>query len=78
MSRISRRQALITADVGVGALALERYSRAFAAASQGAPRWARGVENQRRADLGDGTFLNPILAGDHPTRRSCGTATTTT
>jgi hypothetical protein len=28
--------------------------------------WARGVEGQRKADLGDGTFLNPILAGDHP------------
>ena len=23
-------------------------------------------EGQRKADLGDGTFLNPILAGDHP------------
>ena len=32
----------------------------------GEPRWARGVEGQRRADLGDGTFLNPILSGDHP------------
>lgn len=30
------------------------------------PQWARGIENQRKADLGDGTFLNPILAGDHP------------
>jgi len=29
-------------------------------------RWARGIENQRKADLGDGTFLNPILSGDHP------------
>jgi len=29
-------------------------------------RWGRGVEGQRRADLGDGTFLNPIVAGDHP------------
>lgn len=28
--------------------------------------WRRGIENQRRADNGDGTFLNPILAGDHP------------
>ncbi|MGI4732954.1 MAG: family 43 glycosylhydrolase [Janthinobacterium lividum] len=31
-----------------------------------APRWRAGVEGQRRADLGDGTFLNPVLAGDHP------------
>lgn len=29
-------------------------------------KWRRGIENQRRADNGDGTFLNPILAGDHP------------
>jgi beta-xylosidase len=28
--------------------------------------WAHGVEGQRKADLGNGTFLNPILAGDHP------------
>jgi xylan 1,4-beta-xylosidase len=24
------------------------------------------ADNQRTADLGDGTFINPILAGDHP------------
>ena len=30
------------------------------------PKWARGIENQRNADLGDGTYLNPILAGDRP------------
>ena len=28
--------------------------------------WGRGPEGQRKADRGDGTFLNPILAGDHP------------
>ena len=28
--------------------------------------WKRGIEDQRKADLGDGTFLNPIFAGDHP------------
>jgi beta-xylosidase len=28
--------------------------------------WSRGIEGQRKADLGDGTFLNPVLAGDHP------------
>ncbi len=33
----------------------------------GAPAaWGRGPEGQRKADLGNGTFLNPILAGDHP------------
>jgi xylan 1,4-beta-xylosidase len=35
--------------------------------SEKAPaRWARGIEGQRKADLGDGRFLNPVLAGDHP------------
>ncbi|EDY81542.1 glycosyl hydrolase, family 43 [Verrucomicrobiia bacterium DG1235] len=29
-------------------------------------KWARSVEGQRKGDLGDGTFLNPILSGDHP------------
>lgn len=28
--------------------------------------WAKGIEGQRIADLGDGTFLNPIIAGDRP------------
>jgi xylan 1,4-beta-xylosidase len=28
--------------------------------------WGRGFEGQRKADLGDGTFLNPIFAGDRP------------
>lgn len=30
------------------------------------PAWPRGIEGQRKADLGDGRFLNPILAGDYP------------
>jgi xylan 1,4-beta-xylosidase len=29
-------------------------------------RWGRGFEGQRRADLGDGTYLNPVFAGDRP------------
>jgi beta-xylosidase len=33
--------------------------------STGAITWARGIEGQRKADLGDGRYLNPILAGDH-------------
>ncbi len=28
--------------------------------------WGTGIEGQRRADLGDGTYRNPILPGDHP------------
>ena len=29
------------------------------------PAWGVGPEGRRRADRGDGTFLNPIVAGDH-------------
>ena len=26
------------------------------------PQWARSAENQRKADLGNGAYLNPIVA----------------
>ncbi|MDR7299805.1 hypothetical protein J2X16_005183, partial [Pelomonas aquatica] len=29
------------------------------------PRFGHGLEGQRKADLGNGTYLNPIVAGDH-------------
>ncbi len=31
-----------------------------------APSWGRGADGQRKADLGNGMFRNPIIAGDHP------------
>ena len=43
-------------------------STALAAAAPSAPKgakWARGVEGQRKADLGNGYYLNPIISGDH-------------
>jgi len=30
------------------------------------PQWQPGIEGQRKSDLGDGRFLNPVLAGDYP------------
>lgn len=30
------------------------------------PQWGMGIEGQRRADLGNGLYLNPVLAGDYP------------
>ena len=39
---------------------------AAAAADPVASPWKRGIEHQRQADLGDGTFLNPVFAGDRP------------
>jgi xylan 1,4-beta-xylosidase len=30
------------------------------------PRWGGQADGQRKADLGNGTYRNPIVAGDHP------------
>jgi xylan 1,4-beta-xylosidase len=30
------------------------------------PGWGIGVEGQRKADLGNGTFRNPVISGDRP------------
>lgn len=30
------------------------------------PHWGKGIDDQRKADLGNGTYLNPIVSGDHP------------
>ena len=35
-------------------------------ASPSQPVWQRSAEGHRQADLGDGTYLNPVLAGDYP------------
>ena len=45
-------------------MALARAPQSADATAQAA--WARGIEGQRKADLGNGWFLNPIMAGDHP------------
>jgi xylan 1,4-beta-xylosidase len=44
-----------------GAAARERHEAPAAPAA-----WGRGPEGRREADRGDGTFLNPIVGGDHP------------
>lgn len=71
---LSRRDALGTAFAG-GAAAMLGGTPARAAGASAAPEackagpatdWKRGFDNQRIADLGDGRFLNPLLAGDHP------------
>ncbi|MBB6092125.1 beta-xylosidase [Povalibacter uvarum] len=35
------------------------------ASSWSSLQWTRGIENQRKADRGDQTFLNPVMSGDH-------------
>jgi xylan 1,4-beta-xylosidase len=59
----SRRQ-LLQLGLVAGAATATASSAATKAAQQ--PTWQRGLEGQRRADLGDGRYLNPIVAGDHP------------
>ncbi len=72
MVDVSRRGALGSLLTGAGLAALPASGEAagqmgrLPAKTASGPTWAKGVEGQRRADLGDGTFLNPILAGDHP------------
>ena len=58
---------LITAPRWAGSDAVAQGSRASSSLDPWRDmRWAAGIEGQRRADLGDGTFLNPVFAGDHP------------
>ncbi|MCE4538036.1 family 43 glycosylhydrolase [Pelomonas sp. P7] len=51
---VSRRQALQAA-----------LASTAAAPALAAPRFGTGIEGQRRADLGDGSYRNPIVPGDH-------------
>jgi xylan 1,4-beta-xylosidase len=74
MQPIPRRAALASLLGGVAMAALPVRAALAQSNEDAAPlgrewahmQWARGIENQRKADLGDGTFLNPILSGDHP------------
>jgi beta-xylosidase len=72
---VSRRRALLAGlfgGVGLaggGGQAVQAQTRAQIAPvgrEWEALRWRPGIEGKRRPDLGDGTYLNPILAGDHP------------
>ena len=67
----SRRDALLLGLASAGGLAAPVQAAPAAAPQtacppQAAKGWRRGVEGQRQADLGDGTYLNPVLAGDRP------------
>jgi beta-xylosidase len=61
--KAARREVL----AGMGALSAWPTPCLNAAALQPvSPDYRRGLDNQRMADLGDGTFLNPVLSGDRP------------
>jgi beta-xylosidase len=72
----SRRETLALGLAGVTSLALPGQGVAAdtpndpASCFSGSPasrsRWRAGIEGQRRADLGNGFYLNPTLSGDRP------------
>lgn len=68
----TRRDAIKAAMVGTLGMSVlpGATSKPFAAPisplAQATRQWAPGIEGQRKGDLGDGTFLNPILSGDYP------------
>ena len=61
---------MIAAGGAAALLPLEAIAQGARASSSLDPytymRWGRGFDGQRKADLGNGTFLNPVFAGDHP------------
>jgi len=64
----SRRDALKTALIGAAAARLlPAEADAARRVHKDAPKkFGSGIEGQRKADLGNGTFRNPIVPGDHP------------
>ncbi len=62
----SRREALTLGLASVAGISLPGTAAAAAPDCTLAPAWRPGIEGQRRADLGDGRYLNPILSGDRP------------
>lgn len=61
----TRREALI-GGLGVAGLAALSTSSEAARQSPESSPWRKGLEGQRRADLGNGRYINPVMAGDHP------------
>lgn len=59
---MNRRDTLKLSSIGT----LSLFSNPTFADCATPAKWARGIENQRKADLGNGYFLNPIISGDHP------------
>jgi beta-xylosidase len=63
MNSITRRELLVSTALVPNVLGAA--ATAATAPASLSTKLPRGIEGQRRADLGNGTFLNPIVAGDH-------------
>jgi len=59
----TRRDIMKSALLAAGGAAVPTAASSVAA-KRGAS-WRRGPDNRRVADLGDGTYLNPVLSGDY-------------
>lgn len=66
MTRTNRRSALKALGLGPLALGLPLPANAASPSAARSLAWTMTYDNQRQADLGNGSFLNPIVAGDHP------------
>ena len=66
MPGTSRRALFKAGLAGLASWPLSSRAAASTPRAPALPAHATGVEGQRRADLGDGTYLNPIVAGDRP------------
>jgi xylan 1,4-beta-xylosidase len=66
MSGTSRRGLFKAGLAGLVAWPLSSRASAAATCAAPLPPHATGIEGQRKADLGDGTYLNPVVAGDRP------------
>lgn len=64
----ARRRLFKAMATGAAAMPLARIAQAGPGqrCQPATPRWGKGIEGQRKADLGDGSYRNPIVAGDHP------------
>ncbi|MBT2118003.1 family 43 glycosylhydrolase [Dyella sp. LX-66] len=61
-----RRQTLQLMLAGVASAPFALEAAGVRKAATATATWRQGVEGQRQADLGNGTYRNPIVAGDHP------------
>jgi xylan 1,4-beta-xylosidase len=56
----------IRSQPALGLVDFLQPSAALLSRSRTAVAWGKGIEGQRKADLGNGYYLNPIVSGDHP------------